>query len=109
MNAIVDRTKLARVLGMLGSTHDGEVLAAARQAERLRQGRPWIDLLSPGPGPRPDPPPMGWRQAVALCQAYPDRLTPWERDFVQSIAGYRCDPTDRQRAVLTKIAAKVAA
>lgn len=37
MNAIVDRERIARVLGMLGSDHDGEVLAAARQAERLRR------------------------------------------------------------------------
>jgi hypothetical protein len=28
----LDREQLARVLGMLGSDHDGEVVAAARQA-----------------------------------------------------------------------------
>jgi hypothetical protein len=40
--------QLARVLGMLGSQHDGEVLAAARQAERLRKNlnHSWAALLS---------------------------------------------------------------
>ena len=39
---------LAKVLGMLGSDHDGEVLAAARQAERMRKetGRTWDELLA---------------------------------------------------------------
>jgi hypothetical protein len=32
----LDRARLARVLGMMGSLHDGEVLAAARLAETLR-------------------------------------------------------------------------
>lgn len=31
----LDRDRLGKVLGMLGSAHDGEVLAAARQAHRI--------------------------------------------------------------------------
>src|SRR5262249_29758932 len=31
----LDRTKLIKVLGMLGSAHDGEALAAARRAQEL--------------------------------------------------------------------------
>jgi hypothetical protein len=31
------RLQLSKILGMLGSLHDGEVVNAARQAERLRQ------------------------------------------------------------------------
>ena len=34
MSAEIDRAQLARILGMLGSTHDGEALAAGRMAER---------------------------------------------------------------------------
>jgi hypothetical protein len=43
-----DKEKIALILGLLGSEHDGEVVAAARQAERLRQkiGTTWIELLS---------------------------------------------------------------
>ena len=44
------RGKLVKVLAMLGSTHDAEVLVAARHAERLRLelGRTWNDLLVAG-------------------------------------------------------------
>ena len=39
---------LAKVLGMLGSTSDGEVMVAARQAERLRleTGLNWAELIA---------------------------------------------------------------
>jgi hypothetical protein len=38
---------LSKLLGMLGSDHDGEVLTAARkaEAERRRLGKTWGDLL----------------------------------------------------------------
>ena len=41
------RAKLVKVLGLLGSGHDGEILTASRQAERLRaeRGRTWDDLI----------------------------------------------------------------
>jgi hypothetical protein len=40
--------RLAKVLGMLGSSHDGEVVNAARQAEEIRRrlGRTWEELLT---------------------------------------------------------------
>ena len=46
---VLDRDRLARVLGMLGSAHDGEIIAAARQAERLRAdaGLTWTDIVIP--------------------------------------------------------------
>jgi hypothetical protein len=53
MAGSVDRDRLARILGMLGSAHDGEVVAAARQAERLRQdaGLIWRDIVGPAASP----------------------------------------------------------
>lgn len=41
-------TRLSRVLGMMGSEHDGEVLNAARMAERLRRelNKSWQSLLT---------------------------------------------------------------
>jgi hypothetical protein len=41
------RRKLGKILGLLSSTHDAEVLAAARQAERLRGelGCSWNELI----------------------------------------------------------------
>jgi hypothetical protein len=45
----LDWGRLARVLGLCGSVHDGEVLAAARAADKLIRGsgRTWLDLLKP--------------------------------------------------------------
>jgi hypothetical protein len=45
-----NRQQLVRLLGMLGSQHDGEVLNAARLAEQLRGrlNRSWSDLLTGG-------------------------------------------------------------
>ncbi|HYB55968.1 MAG TPA: hypothetical protein VEK12_07345 [Alphaproteobacteria bacterium] len=42
------KERLASILGMLGSAHDGEILAAARaaEAERKRLGATWRELLS---------------------------------------------------------------
>jgi len=43
----MNRTKLAKVLGMMGSAHDGEVLTAAKTAEALvrEAGLTWFDLV----------------------------------------------------------------
>lgn len=41
------RTRLIKLLGMLGSEHDGEVVAAARAIEKLRAGVAWNDLIAP--------------------------------------------------------------
>jgi hypothetical protein len=42
-----DREKLAKILALMGSDHDGEVLSAARRAERQRKrmGLTWAELL----------------------------------------------------------------
>jgi hypothetical protein len=42
-----DHDKLVKILGMLGSSHDGEVLAAARKAEeeRKRLNTSWDQLI----------------------------------------------------------------
>jgi hypothetical protein len=43
--------RLAAILGMLGSAHDGEILAAAKaaEAERKRLGATWRELLDASP------------------------------------------------------------
>ncbi|MFI4986206.1 MAG: hypothetical protein ACHQF3_02095 [Alphaproteobacteria bacterium] len=42
------KERLAAILGMLGSAHDGEILAAAKsaEAERKRLGATWQELLN---------------------------------------------------------------
>ena len=48
-----DLVRMARILGMLGSDHEGERASAALAAHRLLKasGGSWADLLMPGPGP----------------------------------------------------------
>jgi hypothetical protein len=50
-----DLTRLIRILGMLGSDHDGERAAAALAADRLVRvsGWTWWDLLAPARVSRP--------------------------------------------------------
>ena len=108
--------KLAKVLGMLGSAHDGEVAAAGRRAHSLLKGAglTWGEVIAP-PAPRqPLRPPRRWRRGVsptdtaALCLQWPEVLTDWEADFCRSIVGKR-RISAKQAAVLARIAAKVEA
>jgi hypothetical protein len=103
MSAPLPRAKLAAILGLLGSDHDGEVLAAARMAERIRRaaGTTWPDLLA-----APDPSPsrfVHWRVLLSRAQAKPELLSPWEAGFLASIAR-RTSTTPKQHAVLQRLA-----
>ena len=110
----IDREKLARVLGMLGSAHDGEVLAAARQAERLRReaGSTWQTILQP-PTPQPQPKPFyrpdpAWRpvsvheKLEVWGEHFDCCLSEWERDFYHSVKRRRQNLTERQMEVVEK-------
>jgi len=97
----LDRGRLARVLGLLGSAHDGEVLAAARAAEQLRSlaNATWGELLGAEPADEA-------HDLIISCLDEADLLTPWEIEFLRSLRGFS-DPTDKQLAVLQRIALKV--
>jgi hypothetical protein len=103
--------RLVAVLGMMGSEHDGEALAAARMAERMRRamGLTWAELLS-GAEAMPEAPveAEGWRATVARCQAAGGLLNAWERQFLVVLAGYSATPSARQLHKLAAIASKVA-
>ena len=53
----LDRARLEKLLGLLGSPHDGEALAAARKADALVRaaGLTWREVLA---GPDQPPPPL---------------------------------------------------
>ncbi len=114
--APADRTKLARVLALLGSDQPGEVAAAARAADRLVRGRglSWSDvlqqpstpLLSPRSSRHEDPAAVDLR----TCGQRPDLLTAWECAFVADLAKVASRRfSARQRAILADVAAKVRA
>ena len=116
--AVADR--LIKVIGMFGSAHDGEVVAAARQATRLLREHDctWAELLEPivlpppPARPRPYPAPrhghIDWRADAAACLARADLLTDWEHRFVANLLGFR-RLSPKQTAVLTELVERVRA
>lgn len=81
MSVKLDRRRLVKVLGMLGSRHDGEALNAARTAHAmLAQSRTrWEDLLGVKPGEEPEPLPQEdgpspRRKGTFTDPDYPDML-----------------------------------
>jgi len=60
MSAKLDRRLLVKVLGMLGSRHDGEVLSAARLAQAMisQSKVSWGELLGVKSGEEPEPLPQ---------------------------------------------------
>ena len=129
-----DADRLVKLLGMTGSTHDGEVLSAARLAHRYvhDHGLVWSDVIMPAhsaalapplrqPPPERQPPaepppsqhvladwPAQWRKARRLCLAQIDNpvLTPWERGFLANFRDWE-RPSARQLDALRGIAIKV--
>ncbi len=86
----LDRDRLSKLLGLLGSAHDGEVAAAGRAAHRLLReaGLTWPDvLLTPPPPRRPLPkPPVDRVSVIVECRRRWAFLSDWEQGFVTSIA-----------------------
>lgn len=112
-------SKLAKVLGMLGSDHDGEIAAAGRRANMMIQkaGLTWGDVISPPTAPKPEPPnrpPRRWRtprtpsDSAALALMWGEVLTDWERDFCRSLVG-RYRVSSRQAEILTQITDRIEA
>jgi hypothetical protein len=107
----VSRTKLAKLLGMLGSDHVGERDNAARAAHKLvTEARlTWMDVVQPPPTehrtPQPSAPP--WRQVVRNLLARPGSLRTWERDeFLPSLLRFQ-KLSPKQRSCLDQIASRV--
>ena len=107
--AQLDRERLAKVLGLLGSDHPGEVAEAARQAERLRRAArlTWHDIILPGL-----PPPGGgsataelW-EVIRFCSEHPATLTGWEINFLATLMRRRSPLSDKQLAVLQRLVTK---
>ena len=111
-------SKLVKVLGLLGSAHDGEVVAAGRRAHSMLKamGLSWRDVIAAA-APRseqPQRPQRRWRRptspsdTAALCLLWPEVLTDWETNFCRSIVGRR-RISAKQTVVLDRIARKVEA
>jgi hypothetical protein len=96
----LDRDRLAKLLGMLGSGHDGEVVNAARAADRVVRGSGlrWPDIAAP-PAPPRDP--------IEFCLSRPAVLTAWESQFLHSLRSQNYRVTVKQNLVVERIVQKI--
>ena len=88
---------LAKLLGYLGSDHDGEVAAAGRKANEFvrRLGLTWGDVICC--------PPAAWCDMAKACARHPHMLSGRERDFLNNISRLRRPPSDKQLRWLESI------
>jgi hypothetical protein len=110
-------TRLVKLLGMLGSAHDGEIAAAGRKAsEYIRQHRlQWSDVIAAPRLAPPSPPPRPawqwvrpWQKMVGHLQVHRVELSAREREFIDTLATWRREPTSRQYDWLSALYARVA-
>jgi hypothetical protein len=85
------RVRLSRLLGMLGSAHDGEV---ANDRLVKSEGVTWPDVINPSqqPGnsgwPGRDPVGADWRRTAAACLGFPQLLNKWENTFLSGLSQF---------------------
>jgi hypothetical protein len=96
------RDRLCKLLGMLGSSHDGEIAAAGRKTHEFlkKHGLTSPDFIAAPDGAAQAPP---WRAMVHACLAARAVLNNKEREFVHSMLAWRGNPTAKQIAWLTRI------
>jgi hypothetical protein len=97
-----DAEHLIKLLGMLGSKHDGEIAAAGRKAHEFvrRSGLTWGDVIY-------QPPTVRWQSMAQTCQAQAHALSMRKRDFIRNISRLHRPPTDKQLAWLESIFARL--
>jgi len=115
---MTDQDKLAKLVLMLSSDRDGEVVAAARAIGRsLRAvGTDWHELARkltvPAHSRRPPPHDAdhgdaNWRALRDFCLDRDFLLRPREREFVVGLGNWRGQVTEKQFAWLLSIYARV--
>ena len=110
--------KLVRILGMLGSSCDGERAAAGLLASQMlrAKGLQWADVVSGGvvrsarqPVAQRQPPTFTSppsRFAVQQMLRYRDALTDWEADFLSGLCQFK-KLSAKQETIYQRIAEKV--
>jgi hypothetical protein len=95
---------------MTGSDHDGEVVNAARLANRMvtSAGMTWPDVLKAQPAVyRQASYLRSWRQVARECLEHEAELTDWDERFLNSILRRVAPLTVRQIAALRRVAIKL--
>jgi hypothetical protein len=100
--------RLAKILGLLGSDHDGERAAAAAKADQLIRGLglTWRDIVAPPIAPQ-TPRIRAWRSGetdwqrmARFCHARQGQLSLRDRDFVRTMLHWRGTPSANQESWL---------
>jgi hypothetical protein len=104
--------QLGKLVRLLASDRDGEVVAAARAIDRVLKScrLDWHDLAEAICLPLPAVQPCDdrdWRDLLAFAASRMSRLNDREKEFLRSIAKRRGDLTERHRDWLESIAAKL--
>jgi hypothetical protein len=98
---ILDKDRLAKILGRLGSSFDGERAAAAAKADELIRaaGLTWTDVLYPPPE---HPAIRSHIDAADQCLDAGVPLSDWDRAFLSSMERFH-RLSDRQYAFLRRL------
>jgi hypothetical protein len=93
----LDRKRLVKVLGMLGSRHDGEALNAARTAHAMlsQANMSWNDLLGVKPGEEPDP--VAQEEGATVARGRDKFADPEYADMVATLLKRKLDAKSRKR------------
>lgn len=104
-----DRQKIAKLLGMLGSAHEGEVITAARKAHKLvhKRGATWCEVIGARDTERDAAQQIPHHAIVLELLKATALLTSFERNFLRGILAFQ-KLTDKQEVTLETIRAKVA-
>jgi hypothetical protein len=85
--------RLVKLLGMLGSHHDGERANAALMADALirDRGLTWHDVIA-----IPASTTMSWQRMASWCRAHHEQFNAKERDFIQTMQTWSGQPSEKQ-------------
>ena len=113
----LDRMRLAKLLGMIGSEHEPEALVAAKMADQFVRARKlrWEDVITPPPPINPVRHALdvareaatAFNEAEACVRYGVGILTEWELGFCRSLLTFP-RISGKQRTILSKIADKLA-
>jgi hypothetical protein len=96
------REHLCKLLGLLGSAHDGEIAAAGLKAHQFvnEHGLSWHDAIAVQPSAQAMPP---WRTMLHTCLDAHAALNSKEIEFLHTLRTWRGTPMQKQMAWLVQI------
>lgn len=116
-----DLIRLTRLLAMFGSDYDGEVVNAARAAQRLikKSGETWESVIANGSAnnssghsqyqpQKKREQPATFHAEIHECLKKENLCTGWERQFLNDML-LRMHLSEKQRAIINRIKEKIAA